>query len=81
MSNADSRMPTSQMTLREQCALKLRVPTSGTDWLDEMIEKALRLEFELVQYRGICHDPVPEEHKSLDVQAFIDEALERSDEE
>ncbi len=30
------------MTLRQYAAIKLRVPNSGTDWLDEMIEKSLR---------------------------------------
>ena len=30
------------MTLRQYAAIKLRVPNSGTDWLDEMILKSLR---------------------------------------
>lgn len=30
------------MTLREYAAIKLRVPDSGTDWLDEMIRKSVR---------------------------------------
>ena len=30
------------MTLREYAAIKLRVPSSGTDWLDEMIRQSLR---------------------------------------
>ena len=33
------------MTLREYAAIKLRVPESGTDWLDEMIRKSMRDEF------------------------------------
>lgn len=33
------------MTLREYAAIKLRVPESGTDWLDEMIRKSVRDEF------------------------------------
>lgn len=33
------------MTLREYAAIKLRVPDSGTDWLDEMIRKSVRDEF------------------------------------
>lgn len=28
------------MTLRQYAAIKLRVPDSGTDWLDEMIRKS-----------------------------------------
>ena len=30
------------MTLRQYAAIKLRVPNSGTDWLDEMIRQSLR---------------------------------------
>lgn len=32
----------SGMTLRQYAAIKLRVPNSGTDWLDEMIRTSLR---------------------------------------
>ncbi len=30
------------MTLRQYAAIKLRVPKSGTDWLDEMIRESMR---------------------------------------
>ncbi len=30
------------MFLRQYAAIKLRVPNSGTDWLDEMIMQSLR---------------------------------------
>ena len=30
------------MTLRQYAAIKLRVPNSGTDWLEEMIRTSLR---------------------------------------
>jgi hypothetical protein len=30
------------MTLREYAAIHLRVPDSGSEWLDEMIEQSLR---------------------------------------
>jgi hypothetical protein len=33
------------MTLRQHAAIKLRVPDSGTDWLDDMIRKSQRDEF------------------------------------
>ena len=33
------------MTLREYAAIKLRVPESGIDWLDDMIKKSKRDEF------------------------------------
>ena len=34
----------SGMTLRQYAAIKLRVPNSGTDWLDKMIRESLRNE-------------------------------------
>jgi hypothetical protein len=33
------------MSLREYAAIKLKVPDSGTDWLDEMIVKSLKDDF------------------------------------
>ena len=39
-SNRDMRY--GGMTLRQYAAIKLRVPNSGTDWLDEMILASLR---------------------------------------
>lgn len=33
------------MTLRQYAAITLRVPNSGTDWLDAMIRESLRDEF------------------------------------
>jgi hypothetical protein len=33
------------MTLRQYAAITLRVPNSGTDWLDEMIREARRDDF------------------------------------
>ena len=35
----------SGMTLRQYAAIKLKVPDSGTDWLDDMIRKSLRDDF------------------------------------
>lgn len=36
------------MTLRQYAAIKLKVPDSGTDWLDEMIVKANEIDRELL---------------------------------
>ena len=41
------------MTLRQYAAIKLRVPNSGTDWLDEMILKSLRDELAATAVQGI----------------------------
>ena len=52
MSLPDSRIPIASLTTREQLAITLRVPASGTEWIDDMIHKALRLEFLKEQYRS-----------------------------
>ena len=33
------------MTLQEYAAIKLKMPNSGTEWLDEMISQSLRNDF------------------------------------
>lgn len=35
-----------KMTAKEHAAMTLKVPTSGTDWLDEMIRQARQLDSE-----------------------------------
>ena len=46
-------MPHVGMTLRQYAAIKLRVPNSGTDWLDEMIRQSLRDELAAKAMQGI----------------------------
>jgi hypothetical protein len=36
------------MTLRQYAAIHLKVPNSGTDWLDEMIEEANKIDREML---------------------------------
>lgn len=48
------------MTLRQYAAIKLRVPNSGTDWLDAMITESLRNEFAGQAMRGHWANPDPE---------------------
>ena len=43
---------TEGMTLRQYAAIKLRVPNSGTDWLDDMIRESLRDEFAAKAMQG-----------------------------
>lgn len=45
------------MTLREYAAIKLKVPNSGTDWLDEMIRQSRRDEFSAKAMQAILSDP------------------------
>lgn len=43
-----SELPTDDcagMTLRQYAAIKLKVPDSGTDWIDVMIRESLRNDF------------------------------------
>ncbi len=56
--HGEYRLPWQGMTLRQYAAIKLRVPNSGTDWLDEMIRTSLRDELAAKAMQGICahHD-------------------------
>lgn len=47
----------SGMTLRQYAAIKLRVPNSGTDWLDEMILTSLRDELRGKAIQAYFTDP------------------------
>lgn len=45
------------MSLRQYAAIKLKIPDSGTDWLDEMIRQSLRDDFAAMvaaQCLGVC---------------------------
>ena len=46
----------SGMSLRQYAAIKLCVPDSGTDWLDEMIEEARRDAFAAAALTGLLAD-------------------------
>lgn len=46
------------MTLRQFAAIKLRVPNSGTDWLDDMIRQSLRDEFAAKAMQGMVSSEV-----------------------
>lgn len=45
------------MTLRQYAAIKLRVPDSGTEWLDDMIRTSLRVSAAEKAMNGILSDP------------------------
>ena len=38
------------MTLRQYAAIHLKVPNSGTDWLDDMIKQANKIDAELLTH-------------------------------
>ena len=43
--SADCRFKDNGRTLRQYASIKLKVPDSGTDWLDDMIRKSLLDDF------------------------------------
>lgn len=45
------------MSLREYAAIKLKVPESGTDWLDNMILQSLKDEFAAKAMQALLSDP------------------------
>ena len=45
------------MTMRQYAAIKLRIPDSGTDWLDRMIVKAKRDDLAAQAMQGLLSDP------------------------
>lgn len=61
------------MTLRQYAAIKLKVPDSGTDWLDEMIAKSLRDDFAAKAMQGMLAD-MPKTLYGLDWQEKLAES-------
>lgn len=65
------------MSLRAYAAIKLRVPESGINWLDEMIRKARRDEFAGQVLAGMCADArtyidgVPENERNMTVKDYF----------
>ena len=69
------------MTLRSYAAIKLKVPDSGIDWLDDMIRASKRDEFAGMALQGmLAYDgggELASEHKAyaMDAYSFADEML------
>lgn len=49
--------PEDGMSLRQYAAIKLRVPDSGTDWLDSMIRRSLKDDLAAKVMQGTCALP------------------------
>ena len=64
----NSTGPCDGMTLRQYAAIKLRVPNSGTDWLDEMIRTSLRDDLAAKAMQGCYADYC----KHADVQGYVE---------
>lgn len=65
------------MTMRQYAAIKLKVPDSGTDWLDEMILKSLRDENASKAMQAILSDPnyTAEDRKLAEASYAIADAM------
>lgn len=51
--------PFSGMTLRQYAAIKLRVPDSGDEWLNDLIRQALRDEFARTAMQSVLTEEFP----------------------
>lgn len=59
------------MNLRQYAAIKLRVPNSGTDWLDAMIVEAKRDELAAKAMQGLLASPTdPQSFDAIGVFAY-----------
>ena len=71
------------MTLREYAAIKLRVPDSGAEWLDDMIKQAMRDDFAGQALAGMLPNPIAgEADKDLlaeQAYSYADAMLEERD--
>jgi hypothetical protein len=56
-SDGDLNPGSDGMTLRQYAAIHLKVPNSGTDWLDDMIRQSLKNEFAAKAMQGMLADP------------------------
>jgi hypothetical protein len=64
------------MTLRQYAAIKLKVPDSGTEWLDEMITKSLQNDFAAKALQGYMVGLKPAQDIGPDMhQARIADAM------
>lgn len=61
------------MSLRQYAAIKLRVPDSGTDWLDDMIRQSLRTDLAAKAMQGML-TALPETLDGFDWQEKTVEA-------
>ena len=67
------------ITAREHAAIQLRVPTSGTDWLDAMIRQSLRAEFAKTAMQACVGDEVLMESCGGDLVEIVGNAVGYAD--
>lgn len=67
------------MSLRAYAAIKLRVPESGVDWLDDMIRRAKRDEFAGQALIGICQSEMGETEFLVEPEVLARAAYKMAD--
>lgn len=72
------------MTLRQYAAIKLRIPVSGDEWLDEMIRESLRNDLAAKAMQGLLaawgsHDVTSFSELSSDAYQMAGAMLEESE--
>ena len=67
------------MTLRQYAAIKLRVPDSGTDWLDEMIRKSLIDTFAAKAMQGEVSAQTAEDYQWIEFNKLAAQSYEIAD--
>ena len=75
MNNTDTGGPELRMTLRQYAAIKLKVPDSGTDWLDDMIRESLHDDFAAKAMQAIVSNGDVDPQKISQASHIIAEAM------
>jgi hypothetical protein len=65
------------MTLRQYAAIKLKVPDSGTDWLDDMIRESLRDDFAAKAMQSLIEKVVLRDQATGMPQPVVTEVQEK----
>jgi hypothetical protein len=63
------RKPSAGMTMRQYAAIRLRVPDSETDWLDDMIRKSNRDHFAAAALQPLVTSAIELDHVKWDATA------------
>ena len=58
------------MTKREYAAIALKVPTSGTEWLDDMIRESLRNDFAAKAMQALISESIETPHDYVAIDAY-----------
>lgn len=77
--DSEKGAPKPGLTARQHTAIALRVPDSGTDWLDDMIRASLRDQFAGQALNALIGTIVPIEKHGWSDADFVREAYDMAD--